>query len=286
MAVVNPPALEFGAGRVLFYGLAVCMAALAVRPRVRRPWARSVASVLSVVAAGLVVLSATPMPWWLYALWVASAVGALAAQEVKRAVWPAFGSLAAMSALVAVLEVPHHATPDVPPIGGRRIFAIGDSISTAWEPGTGAWPDVLRARRGLDIVNLAEPGATTGRALHQAGKIPPGQAFVIVEIGGNDLLGEGGAAEFERELDALLAALVGPGRTVVMLELPLPPFEQAYGLAQRRLAAAHGVTLIPKRYFTRVLGGKDATVDGLHLSPRGQELMAEAIWEVVGPAGR
>ena len=79
-------------------------------------------------------------------------------------------------------------------------------------------------------------------------------------------------------LEALLEAACAPGRHVVMLELPLPPLFNGFGLAQRRLAKKYGVQLVPKRYFGKVLCAPDATVDGLHLSHTGHALMAETLW--------
>jgi acyl-CoA thioesterase-1 len=282
---VNALALELGAGRGLFYGLLLALAGLGARPALRRPWQRSIASVAAIVGIALVAMSATPMPLFLYSLWGTAALAALVFQESRRTArlaWPTYGVLAALSITVAALELPHQFAPSVPPIGRRRVFVIGDSISVPWEAGTGAWPDVLRERHGLDIANLADAGAETGWALHRTRLIPPGPAFVLVEIGGNDLLGHGDAARFERDLDALLAALAGSERTVVMLELPLPPFAQAFGSAQRRLAARHGAFLIPKRFFASVFRGSGRTTDGLHLTPRGQEAMAGMIAGAIG----
>ncbi|MCI0456532.1 MAG: hypothetical protein L0Z62_06080 [Gemmataceae bacterium] len=54
-----------------------------------------------------------------------------------------------------------------------------------------------------------------------------------------------------------------------MLELPLLPRAWAFGAQQRRLAAKHGVVLIPKRLLAGLLLTEANVVDGLHLSPAG-----------------
>jgi lysophospholipase L1-like esterase len=59
-----------------------------------------------------------------------------------------------------------------------------------------------------------------------------------------------------------------------MFELPLPPFCNAYGQAQRRLAREFGAYLIPKRIFAGVLTRAGSTADGIHLSPKGHGEMA------------
>ena len=66
-----------------------------------------------------------------------------------------------------------------------------------------------------------------------------------------------------------------------MFELPLFPFQNAYGSAQRAVAAKHGVHLLPKRYFAAVLGAEDGTLDGLHLSQKGHDAMAEIMASVI-----
>jgi acyl-CoA thioesterase-1 len=83
---------------------------------------------------------------------------------------------------------------------------------------------------------------------------------------------------------ALRSALRRPERLVVMLELPLVPFSVGYGRAQRRLAAEHGVFLIPKRIFAAVLAAPGATADGLHLSESGTRLMDERLLPILAPA--
>jgi acyl-CoA thioesterase-1 len=108
-------------------------------------------------------------------------------------------------------------------------------------------------------------------------------SLVIAEIGGNDILRANAPEAFERGLDALLAKLRDAGGCVVMLELPLPPLCNRCGEVQRRLAKRHGVLLIPKRVLLGVLTGQGATLDTIHLSGRGHQLMAQAVWEAIHP---
>jgi acyl-CoA thioesterase-1 len=89
---------------------------------------------------------------------------------------------------------------------------------------------------------------------------------VILEIEGNDLLGGTSIPKFREDLEKMLTLVCGPHRRVVMIELPLPPFYNRYGMVQRALANSHGVTLIPKRYLAQVITTPGATVDGLHPS--------------------
>ena len=120
----------------------------------------------------------------------------------------------------------------------------------------------------------------------QADQLPSAGGLVLLEIGGNDLLGDTPTADFERDLNLLLARIRAPGRTVLMFELPLPPLSNEYGRIQRRAAARHGVRLIPKRIFMSVLAADGATLDSIHLSDAGHERMAAEIWRIIAPAYR
>ena len=106
-------------------------------------------------------------------------------------------------------------------------------------------------------------------------------ALVVLEIGGNDVLGPTSADDFEKNLERLLTKVCRADNTVVMLELPLPPLYNRFGAAQRRLARRFGVTLVPKRYFAGVLAEPGATLDGLHLSHVGHEAMSRMIWKTI-----
>jgi acyl-CoA thioesterase-1 len=108
--------------------------------------------------------------------------------------------------------------------------------------------------------------------------------LVLLEIGGNDLLGEVSAERYEAGLSKLLAAVRRPGRVVVMLELPLPPTYNAYGRIQRRLAQRYRALLVLKRVLLGILQQGDTTLDTIHLAQEGHERMADAIWSVVKAA--
>ena len=88
-------------------------------------------------------------------------------------------------------------------------------------------------------------------------------------------------AGYEHHLRRLLDAVRAPGRTVVMLGIPLPPFASEYGRIQRALAEDAGVALIPKRHFARILAGPDATIDGLHFTDSGHQEMARTVAQLI-----
>jgi acyl-CoA thioesterase-1 len=185
----------------------------------------------------------------------------------------------------AVLEGRYLLTPTIEAANQPALWIIGDSVSAGTgNPKTETWPRVLARKYSVVVHDHSQVGATVATALHRLDKEPLGHGLLLLEIGGNDLLGTTTAANFEDRLDSLLAEVCQPGRTVLMFELPLPPFCNQYGMAQRRLAARHRVILIPKRVFAEVLTTSDATLDGVHLSQQGHDLMAETVWSIIGPA--
>ncbi len=105
---------------------------------------------------------------------------------------------------------------------------------------------------------------------------------MLIEIGGNDYFERVAPSEFAAQLDRLLTELDRPNRQLIMLELPLPPFYNAYGRVQRELAATHRVPLISKRQFARVVFTSGATLDTVHLSESGHSLFADMVWDHVG----
>jgi acyl-CoA thioesterase-1 len=165
----------------------------------------------------------------------------------------------------------------------QPIFVIGDSVTAGAGSERETWPDFLPSPGGVE--SFARMGATTASALRdQCNHLPNEGGLVVIEIGGNDLLGETPSRTFERDLDLLLAQVAAPGRSVLMFELPLPPFCNEYGRIQRRLAARHNVKLIPKRIFIGVLSSPTATLDTIHLTAAGHQQMAAAVWCIVRPA--
>lgn len=241
---------------------------------------RSWCLVLGITA---IVLSATPLPivlalvcCVLLGVWLwcdRSPVSETSASSLKiaRLRW-----LILLSWCVCVaFEWPHHISPRFNREAAREWAVIGDSLSAEFGEGT-PWPAHLARHERLSIHNLAVAGATARSAMQQLEELKAG-CFVLVEIGGNDLLGSTSASQFESDLDQLLSALKNRKHDIVMFELPLPPWGYQYGVAQRRLARRHEFALIPKRILADVLTTPGATNDGLHLSQLGHAKLASHV---------
>jgi acyl-CoA thioesterase I len=284
---VNPLVCHFLSGDAFFTGNGCVLVALLLMVTMRYRWLRRFALFFLLTGLLLITASATPLAFWLYAVALLVIVGWLWSETrpVSR-LQPGLraGTLVIVLTLI-IAEWPHHRTAPLPRNDYRQLTVIGDSLSAVRvvardiEP----WPSLLAKRSIVTVVNLAQAGATLGSALQQATLATNTPAVILLEIGGNDLIAQIPRSQFAADLRALLTALHRPQRQLVMLELPLPPFANRYGMIQRALAREFNVALLPRRCFTAVLAGKTSTTDGLHLSPIGQQKMADTVWRFIEP---
>ena len=185
-------------------------------------------------------------------------------------------------ALPAV-EWSHRRMPVIEGEASEHLVVIGDSISAGLGERVLPWPVIMQQMTKVEVRNLSRPGTTMADGASMAENVTSEDHLILIELGGNDLITGESSAVFARGAEAVLAKLAKPGRTVVMFELPLLPDRIAYGQIQRRLCAKHRVWLVPKRYLTGVIGGQDATSDGLHLTDVGARRMAAVVTQLLLP---
>jgi len=285
---MNPVALYFASGESLYLGAALLLLLIAVSPFRKRPWLLRLRNVGAWLALALVAMACPPFALVIDLVFLTALVLWFIAVNRSGGRW--LKSRPAASAVLVVLvialtaiEFSHRKMPVVVGMPSTHLVVIGDSISSGIDSRVPSWPLVLQETTGIPVKNLARPGAQSRDALTMAEKLTPEDHVVLVEIGGNDLLEGVPSEEFAKALNALLSKVIAPGRTVVMFELPLFPHRIAYGRIQRGLAAKYGVWLIPKRFFTGVIGGSEATSDGLHLSDEGTRRMAALVAQALSP---
>lgn len=280
---------HIASGQAFFSG-AACLLLAAWSSLSVRPWAKRATLFLGLLGLTLVVLSSTPLPFWYYGLttllmtaWLVTLCSGR--ENITR--WRTRTALAVAVAWAGAIawELPYHLPPTPAPVRTRAVTVIGDSI-TAGLGDTRTWPQVLADEHHLQVQDISHVGDTARKALAriQAEDIEIQAELVLVEIGGNDVLGSTTTSEFATALDALLQEVAIPGRQVLMFELPLPPLAHEFGRVQRTLAARHGVRLIPKRALLSVLAQQGATTDSIHLSPDGHQAMAARVWQIIAPA--
>ncbi|NLY02733.1 MAG: acyl-CoA thioesterase [Rhodopirellula sp.] len=235
------------------------------------------------IGAIAVTISSTAIPYWYYGIASVITIAWLTSGYVKK--WRRWAPFAVMGAWViaAAIESPYHIMPSLAPASSRSITVIGDSVTAGMGSGdkTVRWPTLLAKQHRLEVQDISYPGETVASALSRAKSQQITSPLVILEIGGNDLLGDTTSAQFSRDLDALLTYVDAPGRQVIMFELPLPPFNHEYGRIQRSLASRHNVKLVPKRVLLSILAANESTIDTIHLSQAGHDRMAACVWELI-----
>jgi len=290
---MNHFALHLANGNLFFVGQVMTLAGFAFFLSPCHNYIlRSVVRIACITGIGLVAASSTPISIWLYGIWfglctILAVIITVSGAHAKFACYKSFAFVAmtAISLSMCVVELPYHCPPSIEISSDIPVYVLGDSISAGVRVGTRTgertWPDVLGDISYLKVINLAQPGATVESALKEQVPDVKGNALVIVEIGGNDLLNFADAHVFQARLDQLLGLVSGHGNQVVMFELPLIPFQNGIGQAQRSLSKKYGVKLIPKYFMTNVFGLRDGTLDGLHLSQTGHNAMAQAVFKLL-----
>lgn len=228
----------------------------------------------------LIIISATPLPTW-YHVVLGMFLGMWLGQKDHRN-WVNTVCLFVVVCGIA-LELPCHLPPHVPKVPIRSLTIIGDSVAagTGGDDSTTTWPKLLAQNNSCRIQDLSHMGETAGSALKRLQQSPINTDSVLLEIGGNDILGSTSPAKFHGDLEELLREIKQHVDEIYMFELPLPPFYDQYGTSQRALARKYGATLIPKRHFASVILNKEMTSDGIHLTQAGHTQMATTIRHIM-----
>lgn len=280
-------AYQFAGGATFYPGLLSAIAGLTIACFASRRVIAAAAHIVAVLGVLLVILSATPLPLWLYLLWtISSAIPLLAGprkdSSTKRRRYATLAIAVVLTVTMGVWEWTYRVRPSIPYRASGVLYELGDSLSMGADTLDGKWPALLAAKAGMQVRSFAFGGAKLQTALSNADRVESDAALIIVELGGNDIFYDTASKDFARNLDTMLSKLAKHQAPVVLLELPLPPFYNAFGAAQRRLAKRHGALLVPKQVLASVLATPGATLDGLHLSPAGHALLAEKLWSLRG----
>lgn len=281
---------HIASGHAFFSGIGLILLALLLARRAKGRSMALVGRISACVGLLLIAISSTPSPLWLDLVAGFVTVIWIGIEGSSR---PSFHTpILALRWMVLVLwlvlacsELPYHFVPVLPRLRTPTVTIVGDSISAGISDEAETWPSLLAKRSGLVVHNLSVASANVTTAKKQADRITELNSLTVVEIGGNDVLGGIAPETFEEGLNVLLSQLRSKSQTVVLLELPLPPFHNQYGAIQRKLAKRHGVILVPKRVLLSVLTSQGATVDSLHLSKAGAETMAVAIGKILSSGG-
>ncbi len=288
MAPMSQIALYFASGESFYLGAALLLFVIVAPFILKRAWMLRIRNVVAWVALIFVVMACPPFALvvdlifvTVFVLWFITSNRTQPSQMSIRFQRASTFVLAAFVAVLGAIEFSNRRMPRITGSASDHLVVIGDSISSGIDPRFPSWPLVLQQECGVEVRNLARPGAQVSEGLLIARGLTNDDHLIVIEIGGNDLLMGVSSDEYGKNLDALLSKVAAPNRTVIMFELPLLPNKIAYGQIQRRLSAKYRVSLIPKRYFAQVIGDANATTDGLHLSPSGAQRMGSLVAQVL-----
>ncbi len=179
---MNPFILSFADGTTFFVGLALVLMAEALLFRFRNRVSRPIFTVVAIVGIILVIISATPIPIWAYAVWAIPAVAGVALvnrSAPPRRLWLICGAVLVASTLALCLaEMPFRRRPALSVLSQTTVYVLGDSISAGMGTKHRCWPAVLDGMTPLRVVNLAQPGATVESAVVQA----KGMSSIILRL--------------------------------------------------------------------------------------------------------
>ena len=282
------PIYYFISGEAFFIGAALILTAITASIFFSPRSGKIAANWLTVCGFVFMLLSVTPGPIWLYLLlgsliltwlFLGKAMSSLLYSHFVKA------AIIVVIAFWVISEARYWRTPIIPQSNYEKLYVIGDSISAGLRGDNITWPKVIQADHHIAVFNLARAGSTVMTAFPEIDGVTSKDGVILIEIGGNDLF-KTPRSQFEAGLERILNKTRRLANTLVMLELPLPPFRNSIGTIQRKLAAKYNVILIPKRFFAKVACGRNATRDGLHLSRSGHERMADMIWSLIHPLFR
>lgn len=284
---MNPLVYHIVSGQSFFTGIGLLIIAAVASGRTESAYGRVTvfAFLVGVIA---VVTSSTAIPYWYYGATAAVTLFWIAAYFRKSWRRWARNGFIAVWVLAAAIEIPYHQMPTLSPAPDRTVTIIGDSVTAGvgGDETSETWPTILAREHELQVQDISHMGETAASALTRLKSNAITSSVIVVEIGGNDVLGSTTSAQFARDMDALLLHLSTPERQVVMFELPLPPFFHEFGRVQRSVAAKYDVKLVPKRVFLSVIAGTHSTMDSIHLSQSGHQFMANTVWNLLQPAFR
>jgi acyl-CoA thioesterase I len=166
---------------------------------------------------------------------------------------------------------------------GTTIVCLGDSITAGVGTTAGhAYPALLAARLGREVLDAGVPGDTAGTGLARLPQVLAQDPWlVIVELGGNDILQQVPIADTEAALDQILQRLLA-ARVVPVLVAVSGPFGGAHAEIYDRLASRYHVPVVD-RVLRDILLDPTLKSDEVHPNDAGHARLADAIAGVVEP---
>ena len=186
----------------------------------------------------------------------------------------------ALSAAAVLAELPHRMRAPAAPDPYSRLVVVGDSLASGGFGEKRRWIEILSERTSISIVDRSRASQDVAGAAGDVRQLvrTSGTAAMLLLIGGNDMLAGRACSEFANGLRELVRGSRSRGyHPIFLVELPVLPGRWCYAAQQRRISREHDLVLIPRRMLASVLSDPRNTSDGIHLTQRGHDRMAEAL---------
>ena len=166
---------------------------------------------------------------------------------------------------------------------GTAVVAFGDSLTAGYgAPKGSAYPAVLAAKLGREVVNLGMSGET---AAHAPSRLPEVLAqnphMVLIEFGANDFMQnrrmEDALAAVAENVDAVQQA----GAVAVIVDTGAPGMGH-YSRAYKKLAEEKGAVFVPG-ILEGIFNKRQYKSDMVHPNAAGYEIVAERVYERIKP---
>lgn len=191
-------------------------------------------------------------------------------------------------------------TPVVEEVATKKkvILFFGNSLSAGYGvEADESFPAVIEKRidsLGLpySVVNAGVTGETTATGLSRIDWVLERQdvAIFVLELGANDGLRGVPPTETKKNLIKMIDRVreIHPKAEIILAGMMVPPsmgeeYSSRYNPIYGEIASEKDVNLIP--FLLKDVGGIDSLnqADGIHPNPAGSKIMAENVWEILGP---
>ncbi|MFB6347757.1 MAG: SGNH/GDSL hydrolase family protein, partial [bacterium] len=237
---------HMASGNSLYSGVLLVLAGMGLELWGRDSRSLRMASrVIVVIGVAAIVASSVPQPIWLLMTWLLSLLlwrlsfNSSLGRDTTTVNTTRIVFLV-ITVIVLSLEIP--SVYDPPPLSSKpdNMVIIGDSLTagTARLDPEDRWPKRYESRYGVSVRTVAGPGWRISDAAEWISKhpLPEGVDFVVIVLGGNDVLKETPTEKYRKGLDLLLSRVKRRDVPTYMMELPLSPLANRYGRIQRNLA--------------------------------------------------
>jgi len=188
MAPMNPIALYFASGESLYLGATLLLLVMVASPLLTRSWLLRLRNALALVALALIVLACPPFTLVVdlifiavFALWFITSNQSLKTRVSKRLQQVSTLVLTVLMLVLTAIELSHRRMPRITAGTSSHLVVLGDSISSGIDPRVSAWPLVLQQTCGVEVRNLARPGAQVTDALLMTRELKQSDHLVLIE---------------------------------------------------------------------------------------------------------